>query len=369
MHKKEKESRTPIILLATAGFLFVTCILLFFIGPEMISARYSELKANDEKGPMGDAFGGTVGPVIAWIAAVLTFLAFYIQYEANKEQRLQFERQGNDTMIERFENRFFEMIRLHRANVEELDIQQKVHGRKVFTTFYFELRYIYLLLQKEHDTNPPSPALNLEELTNLAYLIYFFGIGHVTKNVFIDIAPKYHSLPFFEKTLSGLHKQMLKYEETEMEIANAKSRSDLIWPTHNNLIVDHDGKTAIFFQIYKPFTGHGTKVGHYYRHLYQAVKYVNDQDHPLFTDTLKYSYVKMLRAQLSNFEQVLFYYNAVSQLGKKWITKNYIREYKMIINLPLSFADFGITPAEKFKKEMEEIDDFFDWTAIKDGLS
>ncbi|MCH5715567.1 hypothetical protein [Niabella hibiscisoli] len=102
------------ILIYLAAFLLITSALLFFLGPDFIQAKYYYLCSQEKKGQMGDAFGGTMGPVIAWIAAILTFAAFYIQYEANKEQRNQFAKQANDTVIERFENRFFELIKLHR---------------------------------------------------------------------------------------------------------------------------------------------------------------------------------------------------------------------------------------------------------------
>ena len=140
-------------------------------------------------------------------------------------------------------------------------------------------------------------------------------------------------------------------------------------PELEDLVIEHKGKKAIFMQVYQPFTGHGTKIGHYYRHLFQTVKYVATQEHALFTPTLKYSYVKTLRAQLSNFEQVLFYYNSVSILGKAWIKNKYIRDYKLIINLPLSFADFGIEPEEMFKEELATDSNFFDWRSFKDALS
>ncbi|MCH5715566.1 putative phage abortive infection protein [Niabella hibiscisoli] len=140
-------------------------------------------------------------------------------------------------------------------------------------------------------------------------------------------------------------------------------------PSHKNLVVEHNGKKAVFIQVYQPFTGHGTKIGHYFRHLFQTVEYVDRQDNPLFTETIKYSYLKTLRAQLSNFEQIILYYNSMSLLGNDWIKKEYIKKYKLLINLPLSFADFGIEPEEKFKDEIKADRDFFDWNKLKHALS
>lgn len=56
-----------------------------------------------DKGQVGDVIGGTTAPFIAIVAAYLTFLAFWVQYQYNKKQR-------HDVEIERFERVLFEMI-------------------------------------------------------------------------------------------------------------------------------------------------------------------------------------------------------------------------------------------------------------------
>lgn len=78
--------------------------------------------------------------------------------------------------------------------------------------------------------------------------------------------------------------------------------------------------------------------------------------------------MKILRAQLSNFEQVILYYNSISVLGNAWITNDYIKNYHLLTNLPLSFADFGITPEEKFADNIKSDPDFFDWQMLKNSF-
>jgi hypothetical protein len=43
-----------------------------------------------QDGPVGDTIGGLMNPFVAIAGVILTFVAFYIQYLANKEQRAQF---------------------------------------------------------------------------------------------------------------------------------------------------------------------------------------------------------------------------------------------------------------------------------------
>jgi hypothetical protein len=42
------------------------------------------------KGSIGELVNGVLGPLVALVAAILTFFAFYIDYKANVQQKNQF---------------------------------------------------------------------------------------------------------------------------------------------------------------------------------------------------------------------------------------------------------------------------------------
>jgi len=373
------------VLFITIVFLLITTTLLFFIGPEFIQSRYYN-QAIDDKGSIGDAFGGTLSPIIAWIAAILTFLAFYIQYESNKKQRKQFKKQAEDTAIERFESRFFEMIRLHRENVEELNIQNIIKGRTVFTPMFFELKYIFLLFKMESEAQiQEKDSVTEKELLNISYLVFFYGIHDASDDVFRDLLANYKERDFFKAAVNRLKLAQEQYSAWK----KAPEKDEIF-----RLSINLKNLNVNFEPTFRPFTGHGQKLSHYYRHLFQTVKYVDQQKNELIDSQRKYEYVKMLRAQLSNFEQILFYYNSCSVLGDSWKDKknNLLVRYRLIKNLPLAFADFGITPAveykdisnssyEEYKKFKEAENDgsansqnikrgevFFDWKVIQEKL-
>ena len=94
-----------------------------------------------------------------------------------------------------------------------------------------------------------------------------------------------------------------------------------------------------------------------------AVKFVHEQDKKIIGD--KYAYVKTLRAQLSNFEQLLLYYNSISVLGNEWLRNRYMHEYEMVRNIPLPFANFGVLPHELFREDIEKGDMNFEWDEVK----
>ena len=60
-------------------------------------------------GEIGDTIGGITSPFIGLASIVVMFLAFYIQFKANKMMQSQFERN-------QFENQFFEMLKTHKEN-------------------------------------------------------------------------------------------------------------------------------------------------------------------------------------------------------------------------------------------------------------
>ncbi|KAJ9434487.1 putative phage abortive infection protein [Pantoea sp. YR343] len=78
---------------------------------------------------------------------------------------------------------------------------------------------------------------------------------------------------------------------------------------------------------YEKFWGlFGSKLGHYYRWLYNMLTYID-----LYGGDNKDFYVKLVTAQLSNQELLLIYYNACFSRGKNF--QNYIVKYQMMGNL------------------------------------
>jgi ABC-type multidrug transport system fused ATPase/permease subunit len=120
------------------AFLIITVSILFFVGPELIQQRLDNLP-NKNKGEVGDAFGGTLGPVIAWIASILTFAAFYVQYKANIQQ-------SESIKMQRFEDTFFRLLENHQRMIEMTDLKGREHfgdnsivGRDCFKHIYTTL--------------------------------------------------------------------------------------------------------------------------------------------------------------------------------------------------------------------------------------
>jgi uncharacterized membrane protein len=86
-----KTNRVVITFIIIAISLVIATIVL----PILIFNSWLPLRINDFN-EIGDAFGGIVNPMIAAVGVTLTFLAFYIQYQANQQQLKQINDSKNE---------------------------------------------------------------------------------------------------------------------------------------------------------------------------------------------------------------------------------------------------------------------------------
>lgn len=98
----------------------------------------------------------------------------------------------------------------------------------------------------------------------------------------------------------------------------------------------------------KYYGGHQFRLGHYFRHIFQTVKFIDKEKY--LTENEKYDYIKILRGQLSNYEQLVFFLNSLSEIGRTWelmkkhkpnkeINRNnqLITKYNLIKNIPMQY--------------------------------
>ena len=150
---------TPLIVIS------VILIVVSFLTPYFYTdtAIGNSISFTQKTGYTGDTLGGIMNPFIALAGAVLTFIAFYIQKIANDDIKNQFK-------IQQFESQFYEMLHLHRENLNEMNIggytfdyfnndktipavanskKEKItSGKKVFVTMLKEFEAIHLICTK-----------------------------------------------------------------------------------------------------------------------------------------------------------------------------------------------------------------------------
>jgi len=260
-------------------------------------------------GQLGDFVGGYFGTLFTLISVVLLFATLRNQRLASQQLY--------------FETKYFELIKMHRENVAELELKN-TKGRKIFVTLIREFREILKITKSTAETH--AIVFSQKQLIHISYYCLFFGTGPNSS-------------------------RMLK---EALESFNPDFINDLI----NNLS-HQDTKEKIKIERnfgYMPFEGHQSRLGHYYRHLFQTVKYVDQQE----LDIIKYEYVKTVRAQLSTHEQALLLINSLSPIGEKWIKNGYLETYKIAKNIPFNFFD----PATELDISSLFNKNYFEWDAL-----
>lgn len=230
--KKNKTDIVLIILVVTSLFLLiysvVYCINYYYNGdilfyyPNNVDDEGKLLNPNE----IGDSIGGIMNPIIGLSASVLTFLAFYIQYKANKEQR-EFFHIGLAKEKEKHENEKREEklreIKAHKSNIQILKalinsmINYYVQSGKELKTFI------------DKESQKPLDINNFAFVTNSSYesfqkldlrdlynsVLYSFTDKDIEwEKDFVNILT---TLDFYEKLLNDIKK---KYE------IHVKSKSD-----------------------------------------------------------------------------------------------------------------------------------------------
>ena len=313
-------------------------------------------------GAFGDFIGGVTGTIFSLTGIFLLYLTL-------SEQRDSFHR-------ERTESNYFEMIRFHRDNVEEMqfsyyesdDNKVTAQKRKVFKMIFSQFKNAWTELDfvfnnnKEEDIykedyrntiitelKNTDTNINLKNLAkiDLVYLIVYFGLGTDEIISIRDLINKKYKEGFVNELLDVASLKPTResaYWTNWESILGLSMRVevsyDIIRKRQNQL---HEKPPFYYPGHYsKYYGGHQFRLGHYYRHLYQSITFIDREEY--LSDLAKYKYIKILRGQLSNYEQIILSINSISSLGRSWElhkiesthinNKNLITKYNLIKNIP-----------------------------------
>lgn len=83
-------------------------------------------------------------------------------------------------------------------------------------------------------------------------------------------------------------------------------------------------------QYSEHFENRSQNLSHYYRFLFNTYKFIDDAE---IDSNAKKKYANILRAQISNYELVMLFYNCLSEDGGSF--KYYFEKYEVLDNLPI----------------------------------
>jgi hypothetical protein len=245
----------------------------------------------------GAFVGGYFGSIFSLVALVLLFATLRSQIHATAQQD--------------FETKYFELLKMHRDNVAEIGIDGG-SGRRLFVLLLRELRSALEIVRDV--VSQSGQQLTQWNLLHISYYCLFYGVGPNSSRMLRV------SLSSFNPTLIEAIVKRLDIEETKERVNKERNLG------------------------YRAFEGHQSRLGHYYRHLYQMVMYVHEAEPSLDID--KERSVKTIRAQLSTHEQALLLINSLTPIGRNWWANGLITRYGLVKNIPRDFfnvtADFDI---------------------------
>lgn len=297
-------------------WLLVTCLGFFLFFSCMFLVCTNGLHCGNIEpsiwGDYGSLVGGLLGPLLT-LASILFILdnienqkdSLEQQRESVKQQERLLQQEKINFVKSQVESRFFELINFHKQNVNEIKSNNK-QSVDVFETLHNEFHYTFNRIKPCSNISGNINSLERDYINiQIAYLFFFYGFTN-------DDRCKNNYSYWFER--------INKYKRANI--------------------------TFDFSKIGCTLSAHQSILSHYYRHLFQSVKFINEQPSKYFNYEEKYNFVKTLRAQLSNHEQALLLYNSISPLGDAWEldinisdpNRKMITKYNMIKNLPPGFT-------------------------------
>ena len=206
-----------------------------------------------------------------------------------------------------FETKFFDLLKIHRENTVHVECNGK-EGRMAFEAIFMEIQFVADFLKRS------VPPLTDRDRLSISYLVLFWGLTETKQDL-----SRY------------LKKHFAYLAELNVEILNSLSKL-------YNDVSSYDSLSPFKGSL----TGLQSSMSHYFRHLFQTLEFINKQGYLTFDE--KYYYAKTLRGQLSNYELVIFFYNSISPLGRKWelgqreFRNKLVTKYQFIKNMPLSLV-------------------------------
>lgn len=302
-------------------------------------------------GPYGDYIGGILNPLIAVFGVFAAGFAFYAQYDANRKIQEQFK-------IQQFETRLFKMLDIYNINVENLKFISRKKGNNYSGKVIFphlvnnfnslkneilsfaEIKQINVNNLIEEDylnyvrTKYKFHDINNFILLEITYIIFLYGVGvNGRKNIYTILNGKYKKKEL-KKILNYLSGKPVEYNK-DYEKYVLDFKNDLV------LFTDYDKPNNEKFDKY--YNGHQNNLAHYFRHIFMIIKYINNQDTLSYNQ--KWEYSKLLRTQMSNHEQELFFLNSISIVGREWELNHLddnirlITKYDLIKNISKALRD------------------------------
>lgn len=301
-------------------WIFVPLIIVVFEVAMILFLRHKFVAGieYDFWGIFGDFFGGVIGTVLTFVSVIILAQTFKQQKESTSANIKQQD-------LQRFNDMFYELLRLYREQVESLSLEsyeEKKNGKG-------EEKIVY----KGTD-------------------FFNWHKKDLKKRMYKQIIDKiYRDITKEEKVIFEVNKKELTEEDLKRKITEVMSENKEIHKYNNNRIRE------LYIDFY---VENRDKIAPYFRTLYRILDLIHTS--PLLGDSEdeKQAYSKILRAQLTESELFFLRYNAKYIMYGENLIK-YINHYNILKHLPVfELLNFQIFRNDKNNsKDVERVNEIF----------
>lgn len=276
-----------------------SCIILFWLLTYSLNTVYERIQnpikiggIEQYPGTLGDLVGGTLNPILGLFGIIVGGLAFYAQYQANKQVQEQFVKQEKKEYRQNFENIFFNLINIHHQIVSDIDINTK-------KIYHFE-EDLKEFIQENSLINDSFTTNLIDETDYSSRDVFNYYFNLLDYLIWIDL-------------------QIMAGDNLEEYIDDVEKFEKIFKEKHKITYRDYSLITrfpSIYLLTYNTIS---SDFGHYFRNVYRIIKYVDSMsfsDNLLEDFQIKYSYTSIVRAQLSDAELKVIFFNCLCFFGK-----------------------------------------------------
>lgn len=222
-----------------------------------------------------NTISGILTPLFSLLAAISAFVTLYIQRKQNE--------------IQNFENHLFQMID-QQHKLEEKVVNKHGSFRELYKDFSKICSYVFY----DEDFNEVVKGNDKRNEIGLkiAYYIFYFGADE-------DF--------FCDKTFQILTGEDYGLDQKKLKALISKLNQNKEYSERNGK------KDYLLFHTQK-----SEELGIYYRNLFNAIRYI-DWECPDDDMGKKKEYAKLVRTNISDFAQLMLYYNMQGERGSAWL--------------------------------------------------
>lgn len=266
--------RTGTFLIVISAIVFIFAIIVFVTCG---SWQFSTILDETKVGTFGDFIGGVVGTLLAFVASILYYVALKEQRKelSQNHEAIRLQTEALNQQIEEFE-----------AQKKELELSREVYSKQCE------------IMKEEERT------MHIQQFDS-----HFFGMLQMYRDIKNSLCSNSEGNDFF---------QNLIYTIKDNSLTTTRDYGEL--------------KKIVQGHYIKVFTSHQNILSPYFRCLYRLIRQIDDNE--FLSDEEKWRYVKLVRAQLSDFELLVLYYNCCTTEAEKALLLYY--KYNLFKHLQVS---------------------------------